>query len=279
MASPWSPSFITTSSTATVRKVITRYKVSFCNNDRFWNRKLVLSIFEMRANCSSDLSSTIAFTSNVSSAIASKFSAISCRRALLITFRTGLLDLAASASEVIAPDTDAVRCIFFCIDDARGSLPAPLVVLPVAAAAETLLLPPPPPPPAAAGTGRISSKYKTIMVMSSVRSSYCSHSRYASLTTYFAASMGSLNFANISTTFCDVMNSKTPSDAITANLSSGEIAHSRISGSGHIPTFLPTWSPIDLEKAHPGFSSVLSHTLGGSPPSSNSSPNSVPKFS
>eukprot|EP00967_Tisochrysis_lutea_P124259 scaffold207658_cov30-Tisochrysis_lutea.AAC.3 len=57
--------------------------------------------------------------------------------------------------------------------------------------------------------------------MSSVRTSYCSHNRYASATTARHASSGSLNLRIMSVTAWLVRNSHTPSDASTMNLSLG----------------------------------------------------------
>eukprot|EP00962_Isochrysis_galbana_P001091 scaffold279_cov116-Isochrysis_galbana.AAC.4 len=65
------------------------------------------------------------------------------------------------------------------------------------------------------------SRKKSTMVMSSVRTSYCSHRRYASATTARQASKGSSNLRIMSVTVWLVRNSHTPSDASTMNLSSG----------------------------------------------------------
>ena len=100
-----------------------------------------------------------------------------------------------------------------------------------------------------------SSKRSTVMVMSSVRTSYWSHSLYASATTFLHALSGAsspLNVATASITCCEVMNSHTPSDAITTNLSLSVICRMSCSGSAKTPIFSATPYPMERVNAHPG---------------------------
>lgn len=71
------------------------------------------------------------------------------------------------------------------------------------------------------------------------------------------------------------INSQTPSEARTRNLSSDVNFHSDISGSERTPTDAAIWSPKDLVIARPGMSSDFSHTLGGPINSSSSSNNNL----
>jgi len=118
------------------------------------------------------------------------------------------------------------------------------------------------------------------MVMSSVRTSYCSHSSYASFTTDLQASRGSACALTRSATIWFVRNSNTPSDAMTTNLSRGVTWCSTISGSAFTPSSSAMASPMERVKAVPGYSPWGDQMRGGSPPSSSSSPRRTsPQFS
>mmetsp|Transcript_18662 Transcript_18662/g.60858 ORF Transcript_18662/g.60858 Transcript_18662/m.60858 type:complete len:248 (+) Transcript_18662:1038-1781(+) len=112
----------------------------------------------------------------------------------------------------------------------------------------------------------------TTIVMSSVRVSYCSQSRYDSATTASAASSGSLNLDTMSTTVCDGRNSNTPSEASTRNSTPSWRSWIRISGSATTPMRSAAKSPIERVKAVPGYMPFAAHRRGGSPSSSSSFP-------
>jgi hypothetical protein len=63
---------------------------------------------------------------------------------------------------------------------------------------------------------------------------------------------GLSNLDTISTTIWFDINSKTPSEATTMNLSFGSIVLIRTSGSAYTPIVSATASPMDLVKAAPG---------------------------
>ena len=118
-----------------------------------------------------------------------------------------------------------------------------------------------------------------IIVMSSVRTSYWSHSRYDSATTARHASSGSENLSTMSETDWFVRNSHTPSEARMRNWSSGVSSLHSSSGSAYTPMDSATESPIDRVNAQPGNDLPGCHTRGGSPPLSSSSPRLTPQFS
>mmetsp|Transcript_27141 Transcript_27141/g.64618 ORF Transcript_27141/g.64618 Transcript_27141/m.64618 type:complete len:255 (+) Transcript_27141:1864-2628(+) len=140
-----------------------------------------------------------------------------------------------------------------------------------------------PTPPPLAGSAVPSSSDQSrkamIMVMSSVRTSYCSHSRYDSATTARHASSGSSNLSTMSVTLWLVRNSQTPSEATMMKLSSRVISLTSSSGSAVTPMPSATWSPMLRVKAQPGKLLPGAHTRGGSPPLSSSSPRLTPQFS
>mmetsp|Transcript_7418 Transcript_7418/g.18445 ORF Transcript_7418/g.18445 Transcript_7418/m.18445 type:complete len:224 (-) Transcript_7418:532-1203(-) len=96
------------------------------------------------------------------------------------------------------------------------------------------------------------SRKAMIIVMSSVRTSYCSQSRYDSATTARHASSGSSNLSTMSATLWLVRNSQTPSEAMTMKLSSRVISLTSSSGSAVTPMPSATWSPMLRVKAQPG---------------------------
>mmetsp|Transcript_13189 Transcript_13189/g.34554 ORF Transcript_13189/g.34554 Transcript_13189/m.34554 type:complete len:278 (+) Transcript_13189:2395-3228(+) len=115
-----------------------------------------------------------------------------------------------------------------------------------------------------------------IMVMSSVRTSYWSHSLYASFTTARQAFSGDLNCVIMLTTVWLVRNSQTPSDAIRTIRSSLHSWRVSTSGSAKTPTRSPNSSPTERVKAQPGIISPSHQIRGGSPPASGSSSMSPP---
>ena len=118
-----------------------------------------------------------------------------------------------------------------------------------------------------------------IIVMSSVRTSYCNHNRYDSATTARQPSSGSSNFVMMSATDWFVRNSHTPSDASTRNWSPSASSLRSNSGSEYTPMLSATESPIERVNAQPGKLFPGAHTRGGSPPLSSSSPRLTPQFS
>mmetsp|Transcript_4816 Transcript_4816/g.16792 ORF Transcript_4816/g.16792 Transcript_4816/m.16792 type:complete len:315 (-) Transcript_4816:757-1701(-) len=113
----------------------------------------------------------------------------------------------------------------------------------------------------------------TMIVMSSVRVSYCSHRRYDSATMAMHASCGSSNLSTISTTAWLGRNSKTPSEAMTAYLVFSFTVLMCISGSANTPQLRSAAeSPMERVKAVPGYMPFFTHSLGGSPSSSSSFP-------
>ena len=85
-------------------------------------------------------------------------------------------------------------------------------------------------------TPSISSRYSAIIVMSSVRTSYWSHSLYDSCTTALHAFSGDLNESTMLTTAWFVRNSHTPSEAMMMYLSSAVRFLLSSSGSAYTPT-------------------------------------------
>mmetsp|Transcript_2725 Transcript_2725/g.5324 ORF Transcript_2725/g.5324 Transcript_2725/m.5324 type:complete len:225 (+) Transcript_2725:2003-2677(+) len=132
-------------------------------------------------------------------------------------------------------------------------------------------------PPAIASSDQ--SRKAMIIVMSSVRTSYCNHNRYDSATTARHASSGSSNLSTVSVTDWLVRNSHTPSDAMMMKLSSRVISLTSSSGSAVTPMPSATWSPMLRVKAQPGKLLPGAHTRGGSPSLSSSSPRLTPQFS
>ncbi|KAG6545347.1 hypothetical protein Mapa_013196 [Marchantia paleacea] len=125
--------------------------------------------------------------------------------------------------------------------------------------------------PSASGSSRLSMN-TTMMVMSSVRVSFCSQRRYDSATMAAQASCGSLCLATMSTTAWLDRNSKTPSLAMTKNgcwLVSSMIS---TSGTAITPICSATVSPMLLVKAVPGYMPLATQRRGGSPSSSSSPP-------
>mmetsp|Transcript_14184 Transcript_14184/g.32379 ORF Transcript_14184/g.32379 Transcript_14184/m.32379 type:complete len:283 (-) Transcript_14184:566-1414(-) len=133
--------------------------------------------------------------------------------------------------------------------------------------------------PLASSTSATPSMKARIIVISSVRTSYCNQRRYASATTALHASSGSVNLQIISATVWLVKNSHTPSDATTMNLSSSVTSLHKSSGSAKTPMVSATESPIERVKAQPGKLLPGAHTRGGSPPLSSSSPSATFQFS
>mmetsp|Transcript_42698 Transcript_42698/g.101362 ORF Transcript_42698/g.101362 Transcript_42698/m.101362 type:complete len:226 (+) Transcript_42698:1976-2653(+) len=129
-----------------------------------------------------------------------------------------------------------------------------------------------PPDMVAASVSSIPENRTMMIVMSSVRVSYCSQRLYASAVTASAASCGSPCWSIMSTTLWLLMNSQTPSLAMTRNSTLGSTRLMDTSGSAMTPMRSAALSPTLRVKAVPGYIPLCAQSLGGSPLSSSSVP-------
>mmetsp|Transcript_15305 Transcript_15305/g.39790 ORF Transcript_15305/g.39790 Transcript_15305/m.39790 type:complete len:233 (+) Transcript_15305:1396-2094(+) len=230
-----------TSPAFTSTRFITMYSSLRCASFRWLNRKLVLTAAEMRWSSSGVLG-------------------------------VGLIASSIERSSSAATDDCAVMMSdFFSLDSPRrtGRLPSDWISRPIEIRSpprlESLLRSSPnidflrvpscgtESPFAMSRTpSSFQSRKMRMMVISSVRTSYWSHSRYASATMARAPSSGSSYCETMSAAPWLVMNSKIPSLARRMNLSSRVISLDMISGSAYTPMSSAIASPIERVNAQPG---------------------------
>mmetsp|Transcript_59395 Transcript_59395/g.128808 ORF Transcript_59395/g.128808 Transcript_59395/m.128808 type:complete len:262 (+) Transcript_59395:2386-3171(+) len=253
---------MTTSFALTLTRCITSNTNCSCFSLRCWKRKLALTADRIRCS-SSLLLGTLIGTQSTSSSSGAAFPAtvIALRFSLERPRRTGRFSPPARTTSIPkkTPSAEPRRLSRLLL--LRRTPPCGVGVS-----------------SAIGGSAPESMKAK-IIVMSSVRTSYCSQRRYDSATTARQASSGSVNLQIMSATVWLVKNSHTPSEATMRNLSSGVSSLQRSSGSAETPMVSATESPMERVKAQPGKDLPGAHTRGGSPPLSSSSPSATFQFS